>query len=137
MFILFIIAGMILIFSIFLLIVRIQYIRNGIVTEATVKHCYIFETRLSDESDTLRVIFKFFTQNNEEINIEEEFSVNANWYPGDTATIVYQKYNPRRVVFLTYWGSFGLVTVLFSAALSLTLIAAGYYWAEHFFNSLM
>jgi hypothetical protein len=136
MFILFIIAGMILIVAGFLLVVRIQYIRNGIITAATVKHCYIVEAKSSDDSDTLHVVFKFFTQNNEEINFEEEFSVNASWYPGDKATIVYQTYNPQRVVFLTYWRSFGLVTVLFAVALLLILIAAVYYRAEHFFNSL-
>lgn len=137
MFILFIIAGVILIVSIFLLVARIQYIRNGIITEATVKHCYIVEAKGSDESDTLHVIFKFFTQNNEEINFEEEFGVSKRLYPGDKATIVYQTYNPQHVVFLTYWGSFGLVTILFSLALLLILIAAGYYWAEDFFNSLL
>jgi hypothetical protein len=136
MFILFIIAGMILVFAIFLLIVRIQYIRNGIITEATVVNCYIVEAKLSDESDTLHVVFRFNTLNNEEITFEEEFGVTASWYPGDKATIAYQTYNPQHVVFLTYWGSFGLVTVLFSVALLLTLIAAGYYRAEHFFNSL-
>lgn len=136
MFILFIIAGMILVFAIILLIVRIQYIRNGIITEATVVNCYIVEARLSDESDTLHVLFRFNTLNNEEITFEEEFGVSENLYPGDKATIVYQRYNPQHVVFLTFWGSFGLVTVLFSLALVLILIAAGYYRAEHFFNSL-
>ena len=136
MFILFIIAGMILVFATFLLIVRIQYIRNGIITEATVVSCYIVEAKLSDESDTLHVIFKYKTLNNEEISFEEKFGVSENLYPGDKATIAYQTYNPQHVVFLTYWGSFGLVTVLFSVALVLILIAAGYYWAEHFFNSL-
>lgn len=136
MFILFIIAGMILTFAIFLLIARIQYIKKGIVTEATVKHCYIVEAKSSDDSDTLHVVFKFFTQNDEEIDFEETFGVSANWYPGDKAAIVYQTYNPQRVVFLTYWGSFGLVTILVSLALVLITIAAGYYQAEHFFNSL-
>ena len=136
MFILFIIAGMILIFATFLLIVRIRYIRNGIISEATVVNCDIVESKLSDESDTLHVIFRFNTLNNEEITFEEEFGVSANWRPGHKATITYQTYNPNHVVFLTYWGSFGLVTVLFSLALVLILIAAGYYRAEHFFNSL-
>lgn len=136
MFVLFIIAGMILIFAISLLMVRIQYIKNGIVTEATVKYNYLVEAQNSDDSDKLHVVFEYFTQNNEEINFEEKYSSNASWYPGDKAVIVYQTYNPQHVVFLTYWGSFGLVTILSSVALILILIAAGYYWAEHFFNSL-
>lgn len=137
MFILFIIAGMILVFATFLLIVRIQYIRNGIITEATVVNNYIVEATSTDDSDTLHVTFKFHTLNNEEITFKEEFSVSENWYRGKQATIAYQTYNPQRVVFITYWGSFGLVTILFSAALLLVLIAAGYYWAEDFFNSLL
>jgi hypothetical protein len=137
MFILYIIAGMILVFGSFLLTGRIQYIRNGIITEATVIDLAIVKSTNSDDSDTLYLTFNFQTSDNEDIlYVEDSFSANSAWQIGDKATIVYQTYNPQRVVFLTYWSSFGLVTVLFSLALVLILIAAGYYWSQHFFNSL-
>jgi hypothetical protein len=137
MFILFIIAGMILIFGAFLLISRIQYIRKGVVTEATVIDLAIVESKSNDDPDKLYLTFDFCTLDNEDvIFIEDSFSAKSGWKIGDKAAIVYQTYNPHCVIFLTYWQSFGLITVLFSLALVLTLIAAGYYWAEHFFNSL-
>lgn len=141
MFILFVIAGMILIFGTFLLIARIQFIKKGIITEATVENRYIVKSTSDDDSDKLHVTFKFNNHNNEETTFKEEFSASDKWYPGDKATIVYQTrnpqlYDPYHIVFLDFLGSFGVVTVLFSLALLLILIAAGYYWAEHFFNSL-
>lgn len=138
MFILYIIAGILLGLGIYLLISRIRFIKNGTITEATVVNCNIVKN--SDESDKLLVTFKFNTLNNEEATFTEEFGANDNWFPGDKATIVYQTRDPQyydrySIVFLTYWGSFGVVTVLFALALVLILIAAGYYWAESFFNS--
>jgi hypothetical protein len=137
MFILFIIAGMILIFAIILLITRIQYIRNGVPVEATVVDFHVEESADSETADIIQPIFKFYTLSNEEIlTTADRFGSDEGWQLGDNATIVYQHYNPRRAVLLTYWGSFGIVTVLFCIALILILIAGGYYWAQHFFNSL-
>ena len=136
MFILFIIAGMILIFGIFLLITRIQYIRNGIPVEATVVDRYIVKSTDPEDSDTLHLTFKFYTQDNQEIVFKREYGVSDDWQIGDKETIVYQTYNPQRVVLLEFWDSFGVITILFSVVLILILIAGGYYWSQHFFNSL-
>jgi len=138
MFILFIIAGMIVCFGIILLITRIQYIRNGIRTEATVVDFHIIKSNDTEESDTIEAIFKFYTLSNEEVlATADKFGSDDKRQLGEKAAIVYQQYNPQQVVLLTFWGSFGLVTVLLSLALVLTLIAAGYYWSQHFFNSLI
>lgn len=137
MFILFIIAGMILTFGIILLIIRIQYIRKGVISEATVVNFHIIERTNTDDSDRLYIKFKYYTLENEEIILEfDDWGTYGEWQIGDKETIVYQTYNPQRVVFLNYWDSFGIVTILFSVALVLILIAAGYYWSQHFFNSL-
>jgi uncharacterized protein (UPF0333 family) len=45
-------------------------------------------------------------------------------------------YAPESVIFLDYASAFLEVILVFSAVLILIIIAAGYYWAEHFFNSL-
>ena len=137
MFILFIIAGMILCFGTFLLITRIQYIRNGVPVEATVVDFHIEKSEDSEIADIIQPIFKFYTLSNEEIlTTADRFGSDEGWQLGDNATIVYQHYNPKHAVLITYWGSFGIVTILFSLALVLILIAAGYYWSQHFLNSL-
>jgi len=136
MFILFIIAGMIICFAIILLTIRIPYIRKGILTEATIVAVYFEKATGSEDHDTYYWAYNFFTLNNEEIIFTIESGSDSGLQVGDKATIVYQPYNPKNVVFLNYWDSFGLVTVLFCMALILILIAAGYYWAAHFFNSL-
>lgn len=138
MFILFIIAGMVFAFGTILLVVRIQYIRNGIIAEATVANHKITKHNDPTIPDTFEPIFKFYTVSNEEVlSTADKFGSDKSWQIGDKATIVYQSYNPQQVVLLTYWGSFGIVTGLFCVALVLILIAAGYYWSEHFFNSLL
>jgi hypothetical protein len=141
MFLLYIIAGMLLALGIYLLRVRIRFIKSGHITEATVIGRYIEKAAGSDDSDTLHVTFTIFNQNNEEIIFKREFGVSESWKIGDKATVVYKTRNPQlydlhHVVFLDYWGSFGEMVFLFSVALMLIIIAAGYYWAQHFFNSL-
>ena len=53
MFLLYIIAGMLLALGIYLLIVRIRFIKSGHITEATVIGRYIEKAAGSDDSDTL------------------------------------------------------------------------------------
>jgi hypothetical protein len=136
MFILFFIAGMILAFGIYLLITRIKFIRKGTITEATVVERYIVKSTDPEDSDTLHLTFKFYTPDNQEIVFKREFGVSDGWQIGDKEIIVYQTYNPERVVLLDFWDSFGVITILLSVVLILILIATGYYWSQHFFNSL-
>src|ERR1043165_7970542 len=111
MFILFIIAGLIICFGIILLMIRIQYIRNGFLAEATVTDLYIVKSTSSESWDTLHLTFKYNTLNGEEITFKwDDFSPKSGWQIGHKATIVYQTYNPKHPAFLTYWGSFGLAT---------------------------
>ena len=136
MFILFVIAGMILAFGIYLLITRIKFIRNGTLAEATVVERYIVKFTDPEDSDTLHLTFKFYTADNEDIAFKREFGGSDGWQIGDKETIIYQPHKPERVIFFDFLDSFGTVTFLFSIALILILIAAGYYWSQHFFNSL-
>jgi hypothetical protein len=141
MFILFFIAGIILIIATFFLITRIQFIRKGIITEATVDNRFTVRSTSDDDSNKVHATFKFYTPNNEEAFFKEEFSETDKWQVGDKATIAYQTrdpqyFDPYQIVFLDYWGSFGVVTILFSLAFVLILIAAGYYRAEIFFERL-
>lgn len=141
MFILFIIAGMLFVLGICLLQRRIRFIKNGIITEATVIDRYIGEATNSDDDKSLYVTFQYHTPNNEALTFKNEISVSHRWQIGAKEMIVYQLndaayYDPESVVFLDYAEAFLHVIIVFSAALILTVIALGYYWAEHFFNTL-
>jgi hypothetical protein len=137
MFILFIIAGMLTAFGICLLISSIQRIRNGIIVDATVIDIYFVESTDNEESDKYFVTFKFHTLDNEEIAFTWDLGSANRLQIGDKISIVYQKYNPQDVVSLDYGGSFWTEAFLFSLALILIIIAAGYYWAQYFFESLV
>lgn len=142
MFLLFILAGMLLAFGIYLLIARIRFIKSAYVTEAVVIDRYIEKADAdSENTDTLHLTYKFYNSNNEEVIYKEEMAVTERWQIGDKATIAYktrdpQLYDPNHVVFLDYWGSFGEVIFIFSVVLILTIVAAGYYWMEYFFTNL-
>ena len=136
MFIFFIIAGMIATFAIILLLIRIQYLRKGVLAEATVIDFNFVKGASSEDHDSYYVTYKFYTQNNEEVTFELDRGSRNNLQIGDKVSLVYQTYNPQHVVILTYWDAFWEVNFLFCIALILILIAAGYYWSEHFFNSL-
>jgi hypothetical protein len=137
MFILFIIAGMILSFALFLFINRILFLRNGIIAEATVAGLRVVKSTDHETSDSIYPTVKFCTRNNEEILFEsDDFGADESWQIGDKVTIVYHEQDPSKVVRLTYGSAFGHVIFLFCVALVLILIAGGYYWAQHFFNTL-
>lgn len=85
--------------------------------------------------------FQYYTPDNEALTFKNEMKVSESWPIGDKEMIVYQindptYYDPKSVVFLGYGPAFGHVITVFSVALILTVIAAGYYWAEQFFNTL-
>ena len=142
MFILFIIAGTLFVLGIYLLQRRIRFIKNGIITEATVIDRYIGEATNSDDDKSLYVTFQYHTPNNEALTFKNEIGVSHRWQIGAKEMIVYKindptYYDPESVVFLNYAEAFLDVIIAFSAALILTVIAGGYYWAEYFYNSLL
>jgi uncharacterized protein DUF3592 len=142
MFILFIIAGILLALGIYLLITRIRFMKNGVLTEATVIDRYIGDAIMSDDDKSLFVTFQYHSPENETLTFKKEIGVSEAWQIGAKEMIIYQKndptYNdPETVIFFDYGPAFLDVIIVFSATVILTVIAAGYYWAEHFFNSLL
>ncbi len=127
---------MLVAFGLYLLISRIKQIRNGVMVEATVIDTRFVKAINNEDPDQLFVTFKFHTLNNEEITFTWDLGSRCKWQIGDKTTIVYQKYNPRKIVSFDY-SSFWDATLIFSVALILITIAAGYYWAEHYFETLV
>jgi hypothetical protein len=135
------IAGVLLLgFGLFLLIKRIHFIKTGIITEATVFLYNVTIKRVEDgpDEESYYPIFKYYTHDNQELIIEAKKITGyfKPWLIGDKAKVAYQKDQPRKAVLLTYWDAFWLVIILFSAAFVLLFISGGYYWAQHFFNTL-
>jgi hypothetical protein len=131
------IAGLILlIIGLVLLRNRITFIKNGMAAVATVKELKEV-TDSDDNSISYKPIFTFTTYNNEKRIHEHNVSSRpSSWSVGDTVKVIYEKDNPAEVVVLTYFSAFGLVAILLSLALALVCFSAGYYWCQHFFNSL-
>jgi hypothetical protein len=137
MFIFFIVAGMILSLGSYLLISRIRFIKNGVIAEATIEGVHIVKSDDPETADTIYPILKLYNINNEELIFQaEELTVDAFWQRGDKITIVYVQHKPQHAISLTYGGSFGIIIILFSLALALIIFSAGYYWAQHFFETL-
>ncbi|HEX6431579.1 MAG TPA: DUF3592 domain-containing protein [Niastella sp.] len=129
-------AGLLLlVIGIFLFSDRMAFIKNGIVTVATVIE--LKEKVDSDSDKKYTPIFRFTTHNKEEIIYEYNVSTDPPaWSIGEETKVVYHKKLPHEVVLLTYFGSFGAVLILLSLALVCFSIAGGYYWSRNFFNSL-
>jgi len=136
MFNLFIIAGMLLAFGIYLLISRIKHIKNGIIVEATVVDTCLVPGTNNEENDNFFVTFKFYTLNNEEITFTENLGSDCKLQPGDKYTVAYQEYNSQDIISLSHSGPFWDVSFIFSVALILIIIATGYYWSEYYFETL-
>ena len=129
-------AGLVLlIIGIVLFKDRIAFIKNGVVTIATVIE--LKERIDSDNKKLYTPVFRFVTHDKEEIVYTYNVSGNPPaWSVGEETKIVYQKDLPHEPVLLTYFGSFGVVVILLSVALACFSIAGGYYLAKNFFNSL-
>lgn len=137
MFILFIVAGMIVSLGTFLLIARIRFIKNGIIAEATIVGVHIIKSNDSETEDSVYPILKLYDINNEELVFQpEDLTIDGPWQKGDKITIAYRQHEPQHAISLTYRGSFGIIMILFSVALILIIFATGYYWAQHFFDTL-
>jgi hypothetical protein len=118
--------------GIFVFCSRIDSIKNGAVTVATV-----IELKKDLDSETYTPIFRFFTQNKEEVRFEDNVATDPPaWSIGEQVKVAYQKDSPRDVVVLSYFSSFGIAVILMSIALVLLFIAGANYWAKHFFRTL-
>ena len=129
-------AGIILlVIGIFLFKDRIAFLKNGIVTVATVIE--LKETSNSDNHKSHKPVFRFVTNNKEDIIFEHNVSSNPpSWSVGEETKVVYLKDLPHKVVLLTYFGSFGATVILLSLALVCISLSIWHYRAQQFFNSL-
>lgn len=130
------IAGLVTFFiGLLLLIDRILLIKKGNIAIATVIE--LKEDIDSDKNKTYKPVFKFTTQNNEEIIYEHSrFSSYGTWSIGEEIKVVYPTGSPYEIVLLTYFNSFGLSMLFFIVGFILIVISTGYFGAERFFNSL-
>lgn len=114
---------------------RVAFIHKGNVTIATVIE--LKEKINSDNEKSYTAIFRFVTDNNEEIKFKDNISSDPPaWSIGEETKVVYDKNGPHDVVKLTYMGSFGVVVILLSLALVCFSFWFGEYWSRRFFNSL-
>ncbi|HEX6431578.1 MAG TPA: DUF3592 domain-containing protein [Niastella sp.] len=131
----FIIGLVLLIVGLLFLKDRISYIKKGNKAIASV-----IETKEyldSDNDKMYKPVFKFITHNNEEIIFECSGSSSRSMWPiGEEVKIVYNGENPNKMLLLTLFNAFGIPLILLTLALILLFIAGGYWWSQHFFNSL-
>lgn len=130
-----VIAGVLLILGLIFLRNAISNLRNGNKTIASVIE--VKEYLDSENDKKYKPVYKFITHNNEEIFFERYGSSSRKtWSIGMEIKVVYSGANPNSILILTLFNAFGLPMILLTVALLLLFIAGGYYWSQHFFNSI-
>jgi hypothetical protein len=114
---------------------RVSLIKKSIVTVGTVVR--FEEVPDSDGGVAYEPVFKFTNYKNESMFFRSDLSGDKNdWQIGEKVKIAYQKDRYHKVLILTFFRTF-IGTILFiSGGLVCLFVASGYFWAQHFFNSL-
>ena len=113
----------------------ISFIKKGNMAIASVVE--VIEYIDSEKATMYKPVYKFISYDNKEIFFERYGSSSSKtWYPGMEVKIGYDGANPDDKKIQTLFNAFGLPLILLTAALVLLFIAGGYYWAQHFFNTL-
>lgn len=132
----FIMGLVLLIMGIKLLKDRIEHIKNG--NRAIARVIEIKEYLDDDKAKMYKPVFKFLTNNNEEIIFEHRVgsSSDSRWPINKEVKVLYKMEDPNKVTLLTLFNSFGIPLTLLILASLLLFISGGYYWSQYFFNSL-
>ena len=107
---------------------RLSFIRNNEKTTGTVIR---IDKEKDSDGDSYRPVFSFKTRSNEEIIFKRPYLSNPpSWEVGEETTIVYDPANPTNAKLYTYFGVFGLATILMAVAMPFIIIGGGYHLAN-------
>jgi hypothetical protein len=127
---------LILALSVFLLVNRVQLLKQGTITLATVTE--LLEEKDSDGNIQYRPVFRFTTHSNEVITFKHPTTSRPPAFSvGEEVNIVYNEIDPREPIVLTYFYSFGWAVMLAAVAMPMIVIGGGYFWAREFFERLV
>jgi hypothetical protein len=120
-----------LLIGIGLLIASILVIRHRLAfihsNEKTIGTVIRIDKVKDSDGDTYIPVFSFKTRSNEEVVFNCPYSSNPpSWEVGEEATIVYDPGNPSNAKLYTYFGVFGLASILLAAAMAFIVIGGGY-----------